>query len=416
MILVFLGVLLRVITIESPPFIILKNASKFYQNATKSYEMIELTDFDGIYKDVIVNLKNRMGFILSVALAKPSTKYDELVQSVANGSFDTVLTGVTITAERKRLVDFSRTLFPSSIRLVVRKPKSTPSNIFFFLKPFSLQLWLLILALMPYTSVLLWLFERTIPDKNEKNSDHKDHSVRQIFNNIVSVLVRGDSTFTILSNSGRFLIFSLYLVRIILFTVYTASLLSFMIIENAEPGISGVDDIKNGKIPSNQLGIIKNSSVEKYYLNSISNRQDYYELDSIAHVYTSVQSGEVTAALWGNHSIIYHINNYYCDLMTVGIEVGVSSYEFPVRKDWLYREELDDNILSLLESPEFDTIKTKWFKSSKCGKSNALVTKKNPISLVSASGVFIVYAICSVIALANHCQQLISKLFRKFMV
>jgi ABC-type amino acid transport substrate-binding protein len=312
-----------VVIIENPPFIILRNPAATYAGMTDQYKRIDINEFDGFFKDVMLSLQGRMEFVPIVMLAKPTTPIDALVEGVANSLFDIVMTTVSITTKRNKIVDFSKSLLPRSIRVIIRRPTSVRLDFLFFLKPFSWELWLLVLGTIAYTSLLLWYF-----DGQNGIARSVSHAFHVVFNRNSS---SAESTTAV-----QFLTFGLHVLYIILFAVYTASLLSFIIIQNSKPSISGIDDIRNGKIPPNRIGIVVGSAIENFYLKSVSEGiNNYFPLKAIQEVYTSLINGAIDAALWSNHSTVYHVNNVYCDLMTVGVEFGHSSYQMPVKNDWL---------------------------------------------------------------------------------
>ncbi|CAF1195853.1 unnamed protein product [Rotaria sordida] len=344
---------LRMAIIESPPFIILKNATAAYYNMKDNYKNISITEFDGFYKDILLYLQDKMGFSPIIMLAKPSTQYNELVEGVSRNLFDTVMSTIVINAKRKTMVDFGTPIIPHSIRIIIRKPNSVQLDPLFFLKPFSLEVWLFILATIPCTGALIWYFE-----PKEKR---KFVTIIHTINFIIHTILDKDHSFTASTASGRFLTLGLHILQTILFAVYTASLLNYLLIQSFDPIISGIDDIKNSKIPPNRIGILAGSHVEQQYLTTLS------------------QDGDIDAALWINESIVYHINNIYCDLMTIGDEFGQSYYALPVRQDWLYKSALDSNIVSIIESGELDRISAKWFASHNC--SNQQLSEQRKITI-----------------------------------
>ncbi|CAF1104888.1 unnamed protein product [Rotaria sordida] len=344
---------LRMAIIESPPFIILKNATAAYYNMKDNYKNISITEFDGFYKDILLYLQDKMGFSPIIMLAKPTTQYNELVEGVSRNLFDTVMSTIVINAKRKTMVDFGTPIIPHSIRIIIRKPNSVQLDPLFFLKPFSLEVWLFILATIPCTGALIWYFE-----PKEKR---KFVTIIHTINFIIHTILDKDHSFTASTASGRFLTLGLHILQTILFAVYTASLLNYLLIQSFDPIISGIDDIKNSKIPPNRIGIVAGSHVEQQYLTTLS------------------QDGDIDAALWINESIIYNINNIYCDLMTIGDEFGQSYYALPVRQDWLYKSALDSNIVSIIESGELDRISAKWFASHNC--SNQQLSEQRKITI-----------------------------------
>ncbi|CAF4794372.1 unnamed protein product [Rotaria sp. Silwood1] len=397
---------LRMAIIEASPFIILKNSTALYSGMTDKYKIINMIEFDGFFKDVLLHLQDKMGFIPVIMLAQVTTQYNELVAGVANNLFDTVMTTITMTEERKSLVDFSIPLIPSTIRVVTRKPESNNFDFLFFAKPFSWQLWLLILGTITYASILIWYFEwskggRTAAVVNNNHGErvavvnNNDGEAAAIVNNngiewtimyVLDVMLNRVPNFAA-GGPGILLTYGLYILQIILFALYTASLLSSIITQNSDFTISGVDDIKNGKIAPSRVGLVAGSSIEAHYLNTISNgKKDYYPLRTVNEIYTSLIKGDIDAALWSNLSIAYHTNNVYCDLMPVGIDFSYSSYILPVKHDWEYKADLDSNILSLIGSAELDRISTKWFVQRTCIETGAFDKETKPITLQAVIG------------------------------
>ncbi|CAF1565261.1 unnamed protein product, partial [Adineta steineri] len=345
---------LRIAIIESPPSIILKNPAAIYNDMNDNYKRIDITEFDGFYKDLILYLQDKMGFIPVIMLAKPTIRYDELVGGVANDSYDIVMSSIDINAKRNQIVDFSIAIMPASYRIIVRKPESIRSDYFMLLKPFFWALWGLLLIMIPYTSVLIWLVER----KNE-NKHSFIGTIIVISFSIYSPF--GTSRPQIKTNAGQFLASILYILQILL-AIQTAGLISYLMIPESILIISGIDDIKNGIIPPNRVGILVGSQIEEYYLNSISHgKKDYYPLKTPDEVYTGLMNDYIDASLWSNISSTYHVNNMYCELMTVGVAFSHSFYQIPVKRGWLYKADLDSHILSFMESAEIDRISAKWF-------------------------------------------------------
>ncbi|CAF3232871.1 unnamed protein product [Rotaria socialis] len=95
--------------------------------------------------------------------------------------------------------------------------------------------------------------------------------------------------FNVNTVAGRFLTASLYMLSIVLLATYTADLASDLTIAKSEYIISGIDDIKNGKIPFHRIGIPINTAVEDYYLTSISRGvRNFYPLTSAQELYDSL--------------------------------------------------------------------------------------------------------------------------------
>ncbi|CAF4395232.1 unnamed protein product, partial [Rotaria sordida] len=76
--------------------------------------------------------------------------------------------------------------------------------------------------------------------------------------------------FHVQTAAERLLTIGLYLLSLVLVATYTANLASDLTISKSKDSISGIDDIKNGKISFSRIGILIEASVEDYYLREVS--------------------------------------------------------------------------------------------------------------------------------------------------
>ncbi|CAF3311775.1 unnamed protein product [Rotaria sp. Silwood2] len=76
--------------------------------------------------------------------------------------------------------------------------------------------------------------------------------------------------FNVNTAAGRLLTAGLYVLSLILLATYTANLTSDLTISQSKDIIYGIDDIKNGKILSDRIGVLVDTAVEEYYLKEIS--------------------------------------------------------------------------------------------------------------------------------------------------
>ena len=377
----------------------LKNSTTTYSDMVDNYKEIDIAEFDGFYKDLLLYLQSKMDFIPIIVLAKPTVRFDELVDGVANDSFDIVMSSIDINAKRNQIVDFSMAIMPGSYRVVVRIPNSIQSNYLSLLDKFSSTIWLLPLAILSYTTVLIWLAE-PMDDDNENESSLVEIII--IIRCVINFRRRTNDSHA-KTHTGQFLTRIYSTVVKLLFAVYIAAFVSSLLIQDSELTISGIDDIKNGKIPRNRIGIVVGSQIEKYYLNTISQgEKDYYPLKTSDEVYTRLIKGDIDASLWSNISTTYQVNNVYCDLMTVGVEFSHSFYQIPVKKGWLYTADLNFNILSFMESEEFDRISAKWFGRRQCSRTNLFNIETKPVAIRIMNKFIITFASVIMVSLLVH--------------
>ncbi|CAF4334558.1 unnamed protein product, partial [Rotaria sordida] len=125
--------------------------------------------------------------------------------------------------------------------------------------------------------------------------------------------------FHVQTAAGRLLTIGLYLLSLVLVATYTANLASDLTISKSKDSISGIDDIKNGKISFSCIGILVESSVEDYYLREISGGvRNYYPLKTQNELFNSLLNNLIDASISDISAIEYYSNNVYCNLTFAG--------------------------------------------------------------------------------------------------
>ncbi|CAF1174440.1 unnamed protein product [Didymodactylos carnosus] len=384
------GVSLRIGVIQSVPFTVITSVTdEFGQNTVK---------LTGYIPDLINLLQNRIGFIPNILIAPSNQTYDALVKAVADGVYDVVIGDVTITAKRRLIVDFSSSIFDNSLRIIIRKPSGVSVDLLAFLKPFSPNLWLLILGATVYAGILICLLERGENEalQNKSIISVCAMSVWYSFGNLVGY----GADFDARTAAGRLLTVGLYMLSIVLVASYTANLASDLTLSKSQSVISGIDDIKRGKIPFNRIGIRVGTAMEDYYLAEISNNiPNYFAIlgaNTQQQVSDDLLDGIIDASFMDIGAAEYITNNIYCNLTLVGDDFDEGAFGIVTPKQWVYAQDLDVNILSLRESDDLNNLKVKWFQTQNCPDSSETSSAMGIESLV---GLFFIFAVISVLSL-----------------
>ncbi|CAF1281133.1 unnamed protein product [Rotaria sp. Silwood1] len=381
------GVSLRIGVIESPPFIMVTN---FINGSGQN-----ITKLTGYVPDLIELLRNKMEFIPIIELAPSNQTYSGLIQAVENGVYDIVIGDITVTAIRRERVGFSTAIFDNYLRIIMRKTSDVNIDLLSFLRPFSRNLWWLVLGACIYAGILLCLVERQDNEALQNRSIFSQitMSMWYSFGNIVGYGV----DFNVNTAAGRLITVGLYVLSLILVASYTANLASDLTISKPKSIISGIDDLKSGKIPFNRIGIFTGTASEDYYLREISEgSRNYYPLESREELYNSLLANIIDAAFMDIGVAEYDINNIYCDLTLIGEGFDKSVFSIVTSKEWLYAQDLDVNILSLRESDELDDLRIKWFQTKKCPDSSETSTA---LGIESMGGLFLIFGVINVLSL-----------------
>ena len=383
------GVKLRVGVIEVSPFTMMTNIID--ANGQRNRSLV------GYVPDLIEILREKMGFIPYIELVSSNKTYSDFVKSVANGSYDIIVGDVTITSQRRELVGFSNSIFDNSLRIMMKKTSNVTNDIFAFLKPLSGNLWLLILAACIFGGILICLIERedNVALQNLSLTRQFGMSLWYSFANIVGF----GADFNVNTNAGRLLTIGLYILGLVLIASYTANLASNLTISKSINIISKIDDIRNGKIPLNRIGIRVGTASEEYFLREISHgSKNYYPLRSKQDTFDALLFGFIDVSFVDIGVAEYVTNNVYCNLTSVGAGFDTGAFGIVTQKNWLYLQELDVNILSLRERGIIDKLREKWFQIKTCPDSSQTTTA---IGISSMIGLFLIFAIICLLSLLS---------------
>ena len=351
------GIRVRIGIIESPAFM------------TVTYVIDEhgqnKSHFVGYIPDLIHLLQARMKFIPVLDLARPEQSYSNLIQAVVRGDYDFVVSDMTVTSARRSLVTFSTSIFDNSLRLIIRKPKIDQVALLSHLGPFSLRLWMVILATTICTSVLLCLVER---HHNETLRHRSMLSIEamSLWYSVGNIMGYG-ADFHVTTISGRMSTVALYILSLVLVASYTANLASNLTAFKAKYIIKSIDEMKQGKLPHNRIGVRVNSVAEDFFLREIAGgSRKYYRLHSRQELLKGLLNGDIDVSFMDSGRGEYLTNSIYCNLTLIGPSFDANTFGIVFPKNWLYIDDFDINILALRESGELDKLRRRWFGINYC--------------------------------------------------
>ena len=381
------GVRLRIGIIESPPFTMILMATNAFGKTIPTYT--------GYIPDLIESLRIILNFTSDFQLASSNQTYAGLIRAVASGEYDIVVGDVTVTANRRQLVEFSHAIFDNALQIMMRKTSDVNVDFLSFLKPFSRNLWCLLFGACLVAGVLVCLVERrnNVALRNRSIASQLVLSTWYSFGNIVGFGVEfGPST-----AAGRLITVGLYILSLILVASYTANLASNLTISKTKAMITGIEDLKSGKIPPNRIGIRPGTAGEEYYLRQLSDgSKNYHSLTSNQDLYDSLLARVIDASFIDSGMAEYVINNIYCNLTVAYEDFDKGVFGIVRPKEWLYAEDLDVAILSLREKGELDRLRQKWFQTKICADPTVVSTA---IDIEATAGLLLTFGLIIVLSL-----------------
>jgi hypothetical protein len=197
--------------------------------------------------------------------------------------------------------------------------------------------------------------------------------------------------------AGRLLAVGLYVVSLVSVTTYTANLASYLTISKSKHTVSGIDDIKNGKISFNRIGVHLGTSIEDYYFWEISEgNRNFYLLKSRKEQYDSLLNGIIDTTFIYIGVAEYATNNIYCNLTLVGADFDKSAFGIVIPKQWPYAQDLDVSILSLREAGTLNDLRAKLFQTKTSPDSS---NDSSAMEIESLGGLFLTFGLISVLSI-----------------
>ncbi|CAF1249086.1 unnamed protein product [Adineta ricciae] len=396
----------RIMVIEAPPFVIVcdRNSSLNGNLCLRPLATINPNlSISGYVADFIRRLQEISGFNYSIEIAEPFQDYNTVVSLLtrSNRNYDMILSNVRITSQRLLDVAYSVPFHEEPFQVITRYNSEIPITLFSCFYPFTWSVWMTILALIVYSGVLIYFFE--YPNQNIENDGS---CVKSVFLGVCRALCSVFSVNTdirLTTNPSRLTVLGLYALGIILIATYTANLSSVLTLNRGRP-ISGIDDIKNGRVPFDRVGIVSNSAVPEYYIQNVLS--DYRPLSSPDEIYSRLLDGTIDAAIWDASVLKFKIDREYCNqLSVVGSEFFRSSIGIAIPENWPFKKDLDFRISKMREEGKLDQLSNDWLESTQCSSSDTAGKPNNQskqLSLDIVSGLFLSFLILTAIAFILH--------------
>ncbi|CAL5412308.1 unnamed protein product [Camellia sinensis] len=252
-----------------------------HSNGEKSYLGFCIEVFE---KDVEV-----LGYDLPYKFEPFHLSYDDLVLCVGNKTYDAIVGDTTILADRFELVRFTQPFLSSGLPMIVLV-KTEEAKASMFIKPFTIEMWIVTALLMIYTMFVVWFLE------HQSNPEFRGPWKTQLSTTMWF-------TFSSLFFSHREMIYSNYtrvVVVMWLFVVfvvtssYTANLTSLLTVPRLEPTVTDIEFLRR---TSAIVGCDGDSYVKHYLVNVLQFKE--HNMKAVGSQYNypgEFESGNITAA------------------------------------------------------------------------------------------------------------------------
>ncbi|CAH2047173.1 unnamed protein product, partial [Iphiclides podalirius] len=403
---------LIVTTILSAPYCMRKEASE---------KLIGNAQFEGYAIDLIHEISKILGFNYTFKLApdgrygsynRETKEWDGMIRELLEQRADVAIADLTITYDREQVVDFTMPFMNLGISVLYRKPIKQPPNLFSFLSPLSLDVWIYMATAYLGVSVLLFILARFSPYEWDSPRNCLDEPpvlenqftlLNSLWFTIGSLMQQG-SDIAPKAVSTRMVAGMWWFFTLIMISSYTANLAAFLTVERMDSPIESAEDLaKQTKI---KYGALKGGSTAAFFRDSnFSTYQRMWSFMESARpsVFTSsnkegeerVMRGKGSYAYLMESTTIEYVVERNCDLTQVGGMLDSKGYGIAMPPNSPYRTAISGAVLKLQEEGKLHILKTKWWKEKRGGGSCRDETSKssstaNELGLANVGGVFVV--------------------------
>nr|KAJ0194512.1 hypothetical protein LSAT_V11C800427730 [Lactuca sativa] len=316
-----------------------------------------------------------------IFIAFENVTYDDLVRKVYNKEIDAVVGDSTILANRSVYADFTATYTDLGIGTLVRIKKR---DMWFFLKPFDLSLWLTAIASLILTVFVVWAIECMNQDS--------ERSPAQQFGTIfwfILLTIFFAQREKLSSNLSRFVLFIWLLVVLILITSYTATLTSLLTVEQFEL------TSKRGIVGFHGGSFMRGGTVSNIHFEGHQKR-DYYSYEHYAHALS--EDGGADAIVDEIPYIKMFLSKYSGDYALVSSEPITSGFGFIFQKGSPLVEDVSREIARIRFDGTLKSLEKKWHQNHLFVPSRNSTMPKT-LKIDRFGGIFIISGITSTLAL-----------------
>ncbi|XP_024216292.1 glutamate receptor ionotropic, kainate 2 isoform X2 [Halyomorpha halys] len=401
-----------VTTILSAPYCMRKDSSD---------KLIGNAQYEGYSIDLIYEISRILHFNYQIVLVpdgrygsfnKETREWDGMIRELLDQRADIAIADLTITYEREQAVDFTMPFMSLGISILYRKPIKQPPNLFSFLSPLSLDVWIYMATAYLGVSVLLFILARFSPYEWENLHPWTDGSgpvenkftlPNSLWFTIGSLMQQG-SDIAPKAVSTRMVAGMWWFFTLIMISSYTANLAAFLTVERMDSPIESAEDLaKQTKI---KYGALQGGSTVAFFRDSnFSTYQRMWSFMESARpsVFTDSNSDGVERVIKGKGNYAFlmestsieYVIERNCDLTQIGGLLDSKGYGIAMPPNSPYRTAISSAVLKLQEEGKLHILKTKWWKEKRGGgacRDDALKSSSaaNELGLANVGGVFVV--------------------------
>ncbi|KAK6469897.1 glutamate receptor ionotropic [Huso huso] len=374
--------------------------------------------YEGFCVDMLKELADILKFKFRIKLVddglygapEPNGSWTGMVGELINRKADLAVAGFTITAEREKVIDFSKPFMTLGISILYRMHMGRKPGYFSFLDPFSPAVWLFMLLAYLAVSCVLFLAARLSPyewyNPHPCLQDRRDILENQytLGNSLwfpVGGFMQQGSEIMPRALSTRCVSGVWWAFTLIIISSYTANLAAFLTVQRMEVPIESADDLADQT--NIEYGTIHGGSTMTFFQNSryqTYQRMWNYMQSKQPSVFVKSTEEGIARVVNSKYAFLLEstMNEYHrwlnCNLTQIGGLLDTKGYGIGMPLGSPFRDDITLAILQLQENNRLDILKRKWWEGGKCPKEEDHRAKG--LGMENIGGIFVVL-ICGLI-------------------
>ena len=287
----------------------------------------------------------------------------ELFAEVREGRADMAISAISITAERARIYDFSQPMFDSGLQIMITADRSQAGSslgsLFTLFSSKALRELLIVLVILIALPVpFVWLVERRHPKSFVPSDKKRNEAVKSLW--WTSSTLAGQATDMPASFLGRIIAVVWMFVGVVFVSYFTATVTASLTVKQLTGEISGPQDLVGKRVAT------VSSSTAFTYIRQLGVEPRGF--DQIAQAIAALHAGTVDAVVYDAPVLQYHaIHEGKGKVQVSGAIFRPETYGIMLPADSRLRKPVNEALLKLRESGEYQAIHARWFGVSNDG-------------------------------------------------
>ncbi|XP_065574738.1 glutamate receptor ionotropic, kainate 2-like isoform X13 [Artemia franciscana] len=360
---------------------------------------------------------------------------------MTNEKADLAVGSMTINYARENVIDFTKPFMNLGISILFKVPGKIPPQLFSFMNPLAIEIWMSILVAYTLVSLTLWLIARFSPfewvdvhpclsnsnqnGRTPSSCKHQtpvvmkqnDFTMGNAFWFTVGSLMQQGSDLNPQAASTRIVGGIWWFFTLIIISSYTANLAAFLTVERMITPIESAEDLADqSEIAYGTLGggstmtFFRDSKIETYQ------KMWRFMESKQPSVFVSAYDEGINRVLEGNYAFLMesttldYVVQRNCNLTQIGGLLDSKGYGIATQKGSPWRDKISLAILELQENGIIQMLYSKWWRGTGdiCNRDEKKKeSKANALGIENIGGVFVVLlcglALAIVVAILEFC-------------